>query len=321
MSIVVLGAGAFGTALAITLARDGIPVGLWARDPEQVEAMRKSRRNERRLPDAVIPENVSISADLADFAAARTVLVAVPMQQLAGFLAEHANTLDGKSLVACAKGIDLATGRGSAEIIAETCPRAIAAILTGPSFAVDIARGLPTALTLACEDDGTGAALQEQLSTSTVRLYRTSDMIGAELGGALKNVIAIASGVVIGAGLGHSARAALLTRGFAEMSRLALALGAAQDTLTGLSGLGDLVLTCTSSKSRNYSYGHALGAGETPAAGVTVEGVATARAATALAARHGVEMPIAEMVAAIVEGRTTVPAAVETLMARPLKKE
>lgn len=321
MSIAVLGAGAFGTAIAITLARDGIPVGLWARDPGQVEAMRRTRRNELRLPEAELPESVTVSADLADFAEARTVLLAVPMQQLAGFLSDHAGALDGKSLVACAKGIDLATGRGSAEIIAEACPRAVAAVLTGPSFATDIARGLPTALTLACADDRIGSGLQEQLSTSTIRLYRTSDVTGAELGGALKNVIAIAAGVVIGAGLGQSARAALMTRGFAEMSRLALALGAAPDTLSGLSGLGDLVLTCTSLQSRNYSYGHALGADEAPDAAATVEGVATARAATALAAKHGIEMPIAEMVAALVESRTTVPAAVDTLMARPLKKE
>lgn len=321
MNVAVLGSGAFGTALAVALARGGAPVGLWARDALQARDMVATRQNTRRLPGVLLPETVSISADLGDFRACRSVLLAMPMQQLAGFLSAHADTLDGRALVACSKGIDLTTGLGPAEIIAARCPRAIAAVLTGPSFATDIARGLPTALTLACADDGEGAALQAHLSTPSLRLYRTSDVIGAELGGALKNVIAIAAGVVIGAALGDSARAALMTRGFAEMNRLALALGAAADTLAGLSGLGDLVLTCTSPQSRNYRYGHAMGGGGTPDQNMTVEGVATARAASALASKHRIEMPITDMVAALVDQKITVAAAVEALMARPLKKE
>ncbi len=321
MSIAVLGAGAFGTALAVTLARGGATVGLWSRDPRRAGDIRADRRNTLRLPGVELPASITVSSDLGDFAAARTVLLAIPMQSLTGFLEAAGAVLDGRALVACAKGIDLASGLGPTAIIARACPRAIPALLTGPSFAADIARGLPTALTLACADDGEGAKLQAALSTASLRLYRTSDVVGAELGGALKNVVAIAAGVVSGAGLGDSARAALMTRGFAEMNRLATALGAAPETLAGLSGLGDLILTCTSPQSRNFSHGQSLGAGEAPEPGMTVEGVATARAATALAARHGVEMPITEMVAALTSGQITVAAAIEALMARPLRKE
>lgn len=321
MTIAVLGAGAFGTALAIALARDDTGVGLWARDPDQVAVMRDTRRNDRRLPGALLPKSVSISANIADFAAARTLLLAMPMQQMAGFLATHGAALDAHALIACSKGIELATGRGPSRIIAEACPRAIPAVLTGPSFAADIARGLPTALTLACADDRIGATLQAQLSNSVLRLYRTHDVTGAELGGALKNVIAISAGIVMGAGLGDSARAALMTRGFAEMNRLAQALGAGPDTLSGLSGLGDLVLTCTSPQSRNYRHGFALGADAPPEPGATVEGIATARAASTLAAKHLIDVPVTDMVAALTDGKITVAAAIEALMARPLKKE
>ena len=321
MTIAVLGAGAFGTALAIALARSGTDVGLWARDPDHAEEMRASRTNARRLPGVELPENVTVSAKIADFSAARTVLLSVPMQRLDGFMLDHAAVLGDRTLVACCKGIDLASGRGPASIIADACPGATPAILTGPSFAADIARGLPTALTLACADEAEGAALQARLSTPVLRLYRTSDVTGAELGGALKNVVAIAAGVVIGAGLGDSARAALMTRGFAEMSRLALALGARAETLAGLSGFGDLVLTCTSAQSRNFRFGLALGAGESFDAGVTVEGAATAGAAGPVARRLGVDLPIADMVAALVGGKVSVPQAVEALLSRPLKKE
>jgi glycerol-3-phosphate dehydrogenase (NAD(P)+) len=318
MSIAVLGAGAFGTALAISLAQNG-PVLLWSRDAGQVAEMRATRRNDRRLPGAVLPQNVSVSAEIAAVAACEVVLLAVPMQQMNGFLARHSGLLDGKVLVSCSKGIDLATGRGPVETIEAACPGAMAGVLTGPSFAADIARGLPTALTLACRNDG--AALQTRLSTPTLRLYRTTDTVGAELGGALKNVVAIAAGVVIGASLGDSARAALMTRGFAEMNRLALRLGARAETLMGLSGLGDLVLTCTSMQSRNFRFGLALGRGEAFDAGVTVEGVATARAVALLADGHGIDMPIAAMIAALCDRRLSVSDAVSALLSRPLKEE
>ncbi len=312
----IIGAGAFGSALAVTLAREGRSVRLWARDARDLDG-----RISRKLPGVELPESVSVTAELADLRPAETVLLAIPTQALGGFLAENAALLDGKALVACCKGVDLATLRGPTALVAEACPAARAAILTGPSFATDIARGLPTALTLACADEATGHALQHQLSTSALRLYRTTDVTGAELGGALKNVIAIAAGVVIGAGLGDSARAALMTRGYAEMVRLARSLGAQGETLAGLSGLGDLVLTCTSLQSRNFRFGHAIGAGEGFDPAVTVEGVATSKAVTALAARIGVDMPVAAMVAALVDNRISLTQAVQSLLSRPLKQE
>lgn len=321
MNVAILGAGAFGTALAVTLARNGAEVGLWTRDAGHAAAMRRDGANTRRLPGVEFPESVSVSAEIDTFSAAPIQLLAMPMQQMSGFLAAHRAILDGRALVACAKGIDLATGRGPTAIIAGACPRSPAAVLTGPSFAGDIARGLPTALTLACADDAQGKALQDALSTPVLRLYRTTDTVGAELGGALKNVVAIAAGVVIGARLGDSARAALMTRGFAEMNRLAHALGAQAETLAGLSGLGDLVLTCTSLQSRNFRYGHALGAGEAFDPSVTVEGSATAKAVSVLAGKHGIDMPIANMVALLVDRKITVEKAIAALLARPLKKE
>jgi len=321
--IAIAGAGAFGTALAVALATGGGRVLLWARDADHASEMARTRENARRLPGVTLPEGLDVSADSADFADCEIVLIAVPMQQMAGFLAAHRAVLDRRTLVACCKGVDLSTGLGPVGTIAAGLPRATAAILTGPSFAADIARGLPTALTLACADDTTGRRLQRQISTQGLRLYRSIDTTGAELGGGLKNVIAIAAGIVIGAGLGDSARAALMTRGYAEMLRLALALGARAETLAGLSGFGDLVLTCTSEKSRNFRFGQSLGKGESPGAGAgtTVEGVATARAVAGLAGRHGVELPISAMVAAILDERLTIAQATERLLARPLKEE
>ena len=311
----VVGAGAFGTALAVALAREGRDVTLWARSGPQVAAMAVSRRNEARLPGVILPETLRVTREIGDLIGAQAVLLALPMQELNGFLAAH--PMSAPALVACCKGIDLGTLTGHATLIRAACPGAMAAILTGPSFAADIARGLPTALTLAGGDE----ALQHLLSTPTLRLYRSEDVTGAELGGALKNVIAIAAGVVIGAGLGDSARAALMTRGYAEMSRLATALGARTETLAGLSGFGDLVLTCTSPQSRNFQFGHALGAGISFAAGVTVEGAATARAVARLAALRGIEMPITGMIAALIAQKITLPEAIQALMSRPLKQE
>lgn len=320
MSIAVLGAGAFGTALAISLARREAEVTLWGRDPDLIREMARRRTNEPRLPGVRFPNRLAVTADF-DAALAEIVLLTVPMQRVAGFLADHAAALDGRTLVSCAKGIDLASRRGATDIIAAACPRARVAVLTGPSFAADIARGLPTALTLACRDEPTGAALQRALSTPILRLYLSSDVRGAELGGALKNVIAIAAGVVVGAGLGDSARAALMTRGFAEMNRLATRLGAETETLAGLSGFGDLVLTCTSEGSRNFRYGRALGAGGTFDPQTTVEGAATAKAVIALAETLRVDMPVAAMVAALVDGKLSVSEATTQLLSRPLRKE
>jgi glycerol-3-phosphate dehydrogenase (NAD(P)+) len=316
----ILGAGAFGTALAVTLGAEGRRVRLWLRDAGEADRIARTRQNDRRLPGVTLPESVSVTGEIAALAGDEVLLLALPAQSLAAFLAEHRSQLNGATLVACCKGVDLATRRGPTALIAAACPDSASAVLTGPSFAADIAAGKPTALTLATTS-GKGEALQRLLSTPTLRLYRTDDVTGAELGGALKNVIAIAAGVVIGAGLGDSARAALMTRGYAEMVRLALHFGAQAETLAGLSGLGDLVLTCTSVQSRNFSHGRALGAGTSPDPATTVEGVATARATRAIAAAAGIDMPITGMVAALVAGEVTVQSAIQTLLSRPLKPE
>ncbi|MHC0052001.1 NAD(P)H-dependent glycerol-3-phosphate dehydrogenase [Actibacterium sp. D379-3] len=317
----IAGAGAFGTALAIALARAGNDVTLWARDPAQADAMQASRENPHRLPGVTLPQNVTVTAEITDLTDCAAVLLSVPMQALAGFLADSHDALNGVPLVACCKGVSLETGTGPTAIIAGACPASSAAILTGPSFAADIARGLPTALTLACRNAQVGAALQHMLSTPVLRLYRSGDTTGAELGGALKNVIAIASGIVIGAGLGDSARAALMTRGFAEMQRLARAFGAEPETLSGLSGLGDLVLTCTSAQSRNFRFGRALGQDAEFDPSITVEGAATARAVAKLARAQGLDMPITTMVAAVLDGKYDIRDASDALLTRPLKEE
>ncbi len=310
----IAGAGAFGTALAIALASGGRQVALWGRD----DALRTTRQSPR-LPGMTLPQDVQVVSGPKDLAPSSVVLLALPMQQLRGFLSDAGRPLLAQDLIACCKGIDLTTLKGPAEVMAEAGAKGQLGILTGPSFATDIARGLPTALTLACAGDR-AEAMQTALSTPTLRIYRTDDVAGAELGGALKNVIAIAAGVVAGAGLGDSARAALITRGHAEMLRLALALGAKPETLAGLSGLGDLILTCTSAQSRNFAHGSALGAGK-PAEQATVEGVATAQATVRLAARLGIEMPVAAMVARLVADEIGVAEAVRQLMSRPLKQE
>lgn len=317
MSISILGGGAFGTALAITLAGKG-PVTLWARDAGN---MQTARENAKRLPGFPFPDTLRVTDDLTEALKAKTVLLALPMQQLRGFLHAHAGALDGKALVACCKGIELSSGAGPVQIITEEVPGAQAAILTGPSFAADIARGLPTALTLAARDDAVARRLQAELSTGTVRLYRTTDTIGAELGGALKNVVAIACGTAMGAGMGESARAALMTRGYAEMQRMAAYRGADPDTLAGLSGFGDLTLTCTSDGSRNYRLGLSLGRGEAFDASTTVEGAATARAVAQIAAQAGLDMPITMAVVGLLDKTLDVREAVISLLTRPLKEE
>ncbi|OIQ33132.1 MAG: glycerol-3-phosphate dehydrogenase [Alphaproteobacteria bacterium MedPE-SWcel] len=320
MTVAVLGAGAFGTALAISLARKA-PVSLWCRNTDHAEEMRAARENCRRLPDAPFPEDLTVTSNIAEIGEDATLLLAVPMQQMRGFLQEHRARFRSSRLVACCKGIELETGLGPVSVLRNTVPGATAALLTGPSFAADIARGLPTALTLACADDSKGEDLQRQLSTDTLRLYRTTDLIGAEIGGALKNVIAIACGAVIGAKLGDSARAALMTRGYAEMQRLALARGARAETLAGLSGFGDLALTCTSEQSRNFRLGLSLGQGIPFDPSVTVEGAATARATAMTASAMGLEMPITQTVTNLLDHRLTIADAVDQLLKRPLKEE
>jgi len=321
MSIAVVGAGAFGTALAISLAQTGQRVVFWGRDAAQINAMRKTGQNAAYLPGVALPETLSVTSELADLAEIETVLLSIPTQKLGTFAQDNHAALNGKNLVACCKGIDLAKLIGPTTILQQSCTDSTAAILTGPSFAADIARGLPTALTLACADEGVGETLQQSLTTPNLRIYRTTDTLGAELGGALKNVMAIACGAVMGAKLGDSARAALMTRGYAEMKRMAEALGAHHETLSGLSGFGDLVLTCTSDQSRNYRFGISLGRSEPFDPTITVEGAATAKAASALATKHNIDMPITKAVAALSTGDVSVQDVLKALLSRPLKEE
>ncbi len=317
----IAGAGAFGTALAVALANGGREVRLWARDADQVRLMRDTRRNDRALPDVPLPEGVCVHGDIGEITGGAALLLAVPMQALGSLLDRHPDLGLQEPLVACCKGVDVTSLRGPVALIQDRRPAATAAILTGPSFALDIARGLPTALTLAARAHAPADVLQDLLSTPTLRIYRTDDITGAELGGALKNVVAIAAGAVIGAGLGDSARAALMTRGYAEMLRMAIALGARAETLAGLSGLGDLVLTCTSIQSRNFRYGQALGKGESFDPVLTVEGIATASAVAQLAASLDIDMPITAMVDALASGRIALNDAIGQLMRRPLRQE
>ena len=320
MRLSVLGSGAFGTALAAAYARK-LDVTLWSRSDVQVRDMAENRYNSARLPGIELPAILLPTADMTQALQNDVLLLCVPMQQLRALLLTHGEALAGKTLVACCKGIETETGKGPVQIIHETVPNALPALLTGPSFASEIAKGLPTALTLACADAARGTELQTLLSTEAIRLYRTTDTIGAELGGALKNVIAIACGAVTGAGLGNSARAALMTRGYAEILRLVLEKGGQAETLAGLSGFGDLVLTCASEQSRNYQLGMSIGAESGFDQTITVEGAATALAVAKLAETKELDMPISTAVAALVSGKRTVKEVMASLLARSLKEE
>jgi glycerol-3-phosphate dehydrogenase (NAD(P)+) len=313
----VIGAGAFGTALAISLSRGGAPVVLRARDVAQATAMEAARENSARLAGMTFPESLQVSTDALPEG---PVLLAVPTQSLRSAL-EGLPDFGERPLVICCKGIELTTGLSPSQVVAELRPAAPIAVLTGPSFAQDIARGLPTALTLACADEGIGRDLQAKLTTANIRLYRTTDVTGAEIGGAVKNVLAIACGAAIGAGMGDSARAALMTRGYAEMLRMALALGARAETLAGLSGFGDLVLTCTSDLSRNYRFGLSIGKKAGFDTDITVEGAATARALQARARAMNLDMPITDAVVGLIDKQLDVRDAVSLLLSRPLKEE
>ncbi|MBT8408448.1 MAG: NAD(P)-dependent glycerol-3-phosphate dehydrogenase [Alphaproteobacteria bacterium] len=318
--ISVLGAGAFGTALAIAVSREHSGVLLWGRSAGQIRDIEAAGENAKYLPGQPMPSGLDLSFDLEKALASPVILLAIPMQKTGSFLAENAEVLAGKTVVACCKGVDLESGLGPASLLEERCPGAIPTVLTGPSFAVDIAAGLPTALTLAIEDLKAGAALQAELSTKTLRLYLTDDLKGAELGGAMKNVVALVAGLTMGTGLGESARAAVITRGFAEMQRFADRFGSRPETLMGLSGLGDLILTCTSEKSRNYAAGIAIGRGETPASRTT-EGIATAKAVWRIAKREGIDMPLTQTLTEVLSGNLTLQDAIVALLSRPLKKE
>ena len=323
-TVSVLGAGAWGTALANVAARAGHEVRLWGRDAAAMAALAQTRENPH-LPGVILDGGVTPLADLAQAASADLLLAVVPAQatrDLAQWL--QGLVAPGKPIVLCSKGIERDTGLFMSEVLARILPENPAAVLSGPSFAADVSRGLPTAVTLAAQDEALAKEIAATLSAPSFRLYHSSDVIGAEIGGAAKNVLAIACGIAAGRGLGASAGAALVARGFAELSRFGRSYGARPDTLMGLSGLGDLVLTCGSTQSRNFSFGHAIGRGETPEQamqGKLAEGAFTAGALAALALARGVDMPIAQSVEAIVAGRIGVDAAVEALLARPSKAE
>ncbi|WP_334146000.1 NAD(P)H-dependent glycerol-3-phosphate dehydrogenase [Hyphomicrobium sp.] len=323
----VIGGGAWGTALAQTLALAGREVVLWAREEDTVSDINTRHVNRAFLPGIALDPRLVATDRLEACAAADAILLVCPAQHVRAVAATLApKTRPGQPLVVCAKGVEQATGKLMGEVLAETAPEMTLAVLSGPSFAADVARGLPAALTLACRDERLGRALAERLGDRQLRLYWSDDLVGVELGGALKNVLAIAAGIVDGKGMGASAAAALVTRGFAEMRRLGHALGARPETMMGLSGLGDLVLTCGSPQSRNMSLGRALGQGESLAsvlgARVSVtEGVYTAAAVVRLAGEKRVEMPISAAVHAILEGRVSVDDAIAGLMSRPFKAE
>lgn len=321
--IAVLGGGAWGTALAHSQSLGGNETVLWARDPRTVAGVNDSHENFAYLPGISLSGTLRATGDACEAMAGTTcILSAIPAQEQRGVFEVIGTAVPpGVPLVLCAKGIERETGKLPSDIAEELFPRNPAAALSGPSFADDVARGLPTAVTVAAGDGDLAHQLAGLLSTPQFRCYSSDDLRGVETGGALKNVLAIAAGIVAGAGLGASAQAALTTRGFVELRRVGAALGAKPETLMGLSGLGDLILTCGSAKSRNFSYGLALGRGE-PVEGLPLaEGVATAGIAARLAAEHGIEAPIIAAVSAVLDGRLAIGDAVSGLMKRPLKAE
>jgi glycerol-3-phosphate dehydrogenase (NAD(P)+) len=323
----IVGAGAWGTALAQAAIGAGREVVLWAREPALVETINRDHENTDYLPGVPLDPKLRATGDLAEAAAADSVLLVTPAQHLrevSGTLAPH--LAENVSIVVCAKGIEQRTGALMTEVLAETLPGRPRAVLSGPTFAAEVARGLPTAVTLAAEDSVLGAALVIALGSSRFRPYLSDDPVGAEIGGAVKNVIAIACGIVAGRRLGDNARAALITRGLAEVVRLGLVKGGRSETLMGLSGLGDLTLTCSALQSRNFSLGAALGEGraldEILAERRSVaEGVFSAAAVTELAERSGIEMPIVAAVDAVLNHGAEIDATIEGLLARPFRAE
>jgi len=320
--VAVIGAGSWGTALALASLRAGNRTLLWCRRDALGEEIAGSRRNEAYLPGIDLPANLSVTAESAALAHVRTVLLAVPAQRLSAFLPTIAAQIAADaSILICAKGIEAESGRLLDAVVAAQLPGREIGVLSGPSFAQEVARGLPTAVTVAAAQEARGRALVGQLGSATFRPYWSADVTGVLLGGAMKNVIAIAAGIARGYGLGENAQAALITRGMSEMMRLGDRLGAARETLMGLSGLGDLILTCTSGTSRNYAHGLALGAGKTPAAGKTVEGAATAEALLKRAEAAAVELPIVAAMTQVLAGRQSIPESLERLLSRPFRAE
>jgi glycerol-3-phosphate dehydrogenase (NAD(P)+) len=320
-SVAVIGAGAWGTALAGVAARAGREVVLYARDPASAATIAATRVNPK-LSGAQLDASIKVTNDISVAARVEVILIAAPAQNMRAAITPLAPHLAKPTpVIACAKGIERGTHKFMTEVIAETAHNAIPAILSGPSFAEDVARGLPTAVTLAANDETLASALVHALGSATFRPYHTTDVRGVEIGGAAKNVLAIAAGIVIGRKLGASAQAALTTRGFAELARLGHACGARGETMAGLSGLGDLILTCSSPQSRNLALGIALGRGEPPPREKLAEGEFTAPVLIELAASQSVDMPVSNAVAAILSGAVTIDEAIESLLTRPFKAE
>ncbi len=323
MRIGVIGGGAWGTALAQVAAHEGRDVILWAREPAVVDSINATHANALFLAGVALSPTIRATGDLGALANMDAILVVAPAQHVGSVLA--AAPVGGIPLVLCAKGIEAGSKRLVGEVARAVHPDAPIAVLSGPTFAHEVAAGLPTAVTLACEDEALGEALATRLAARHFRTYASTDVAGAEIGGAVKNVLAIGCGVVEGAGLGQNARAALIARGFAEMTRFGLARGARAETLAGLSGLGDLVLTCSSTSSRNFSLGVGLGRGEAAAAlladrRTVAEGAFTAPVLREAARDAGVDMPITEAVCRLLEG-APVRDVIGDLLARPLKDE
>jgi glycerol-3-phosphate dehydrogenase (NAD(P)+) len=321
--IAVIGAGAWGTALALTCIRAGRNVTLWEPDAATARKLAANRESPF-LPGVPIDEQITLATNLREAAGAPAILLVVPAQAVRTVSTSLAPLIAaGTPVVVCAKGIEQGTEKFMTEVVAECAPSATPAILSGPSFAADVARGLPTAVTLAATDEKLAAELARAIGSAGFRPYHSSDVRGVEIGGAAKNVLAIAAGAVTGRGLGASAQAALTTRGFAELVRFGRAYGAKPETMMGLSGLGDLLLTCSSPQSRNFSFGVNLGRGQRPEAihGGLAEGVFTAPVLLTMARERAVDMPIAAAVAALLDGTMSVDQAIESLLTRPLKAE
>ena len=324
MKLGIVGGGAWGTALAQVASAGGRETLLWAIEPEVVEAVNGRHENPVFLAGIPLNRSIHATADLADLDACDAWLVVTPAQHMRAVL-ERAPTCD-KPLVLCSKGIEEASGELLHRVARRACPNAPVAVLSGPTFAHEVAKGLPTAVTLAAEDPALAEQLRERIALPTFRIYVSDDVAGAEIGGAVKNVLAIACGVVEGKGLGQNARAALVGRGFAEMARFGMAFGAQRETLAGLSGLGDLVLTCSSTSSRNYSLGLGMGQGRSAAELMSnrktvAEGAFTAPVLARLARDKGIEMPIVDAVDALIAGRANVDQALDALLTRPPRAE
>jgi glycerol-3-phosphate dehydrogenase (NAD(P)+) len=323
----VIGGGAWGTALAQTLAVAGRDVMLWAFEDECVSSINDVRENTLYLPGIKLNQRIRATSEISNLGDMDAVLSVAPAQHTRSILENFVPFMkDGMPVVLCSKGIEISTRSFMSDVLAEIAPKATPAVLSGPSFAIDVAKGLPTAVTLACEDEAVGQKLVKAIAAPTFRPYLAGDVLGAEIGGAVKNVLAIVCGIVLGKELGRSAHAAIIARGYAEMTRLGTALGCKTETLAGLCGLGDLVLTCSSEQSRNMSCGLALGRGQSlddimAARNSVTEGVATAPALKEMAAKLGVEMPICNAMADILSGELNVDSAIAQLLAREHKSE